>query len=200
ATTPVVTFTGTSENGSTVTVSVDDSDPATPAVVGAAPAGPTGSWSTQLGLSSLRDGALTATAWATDAHGNVGSPTEAAGAKDATAPTARMTAPRRTFTLGAVRASWTGLDAGSGLASAPYDVRWSRAAHGTALGGYHRLASGVATRSLTRTLSPGTTACFQVRSHDAVGNVSHWSAARCTTAVLDDRAMSATPAWSRVSD
>jgi hypothetical protein len=37
---------------------------------------------------------------------------------------------------------------------------------------------------------PGTTYCFSVRSTDAAGNVSSWTAERCAAVPLDDRAAS----------
>jgi large repetitive protein len=195
-----VVFSGTAEPGSTVAVSVDDALSATPPVSGTTPAdGVTGDWSEPLSLSSLSDGTLTATAWATDAFGNVGAVRVVNGTKDTVAPGITLTAPRAPFSLGSVTARWRGSDATSGLAAAPYDVRWARQAHGKALSSYRRLASRVTATALTRTLSAGTMACFEVRAHDRVGNVSAWSVARCSTVALDDAAMTASPAWSRVS-
>ena len=198
---PTVTFTGTAEPGSTVSVSVDDTNPATVPVAATTTAAGGGSWSLPLQLSSLSDGTLTATAWATDGFGNVGSPATADGTKDAVGPTVTLTAPAAGFSLGSVTAKWRAFDLGSGLAAAPYDVRWARAAHGKALGRYQRLATSIAARSITRTLLGGTTACFEVRAHDVFGNVSGWTAPRCRTVALDDKALTAlSSGWTRVSN
>jgi hypothetical protein len=66
------------------------------------------------------------------------------------------------------------------------------------LGGYQRLATGLSATSITRTLLAGTTACFEVRAHDVVGNVSCWTAPRCRTVALDDKALTASAGWTRV--
>src|SRR4051794_10031446 len=196
-----VVLNGTAEPGSTVNLSVDDGNAATTPVHDSATAANTdGTWSKQLSLAMLDDGALTATAWATDTYGNVGLSIVVAGVKDTVAPTVRLTAPRSAFSLGAVTAAWRASDAGSGLTAAPYDVQWARAAHGKALGGYQLLATELHPSSITRTLRPGTTACFEVRAHDAVGNVSGWSAPRCRTIALDDKAMTASAGWTRIRD
>jgi hypothetical protein len=53
------------------------------------------------------------------------------------------------------------------------------------------------TRSLPLGLSPGYQYCFSVRTRDTVGNVGSWSAARCTSVILDDRSLSASRGWTR---
>ncbi|HET7530959.1 MAG TPA: hypothetical protein VFJ98_08380, partial [Mycobacteriales bacterium] len=67
---PTVQLSGTGESGATVSISVDDTVGATPAV----PATTTvtaGNWSKSINLSSLADGTLTATVTQSDAVGNV---------------------------------------------------------------------------------------------------------------------------------
>jgi methionine-rich copper-binding protein CopC len=71
----------------TVTVSVDDTDSSTGAVVGTAPAdGTTGAFSVPLNLSSLKDTALTATVTTVDAHGNAATPVTATAGHDSVSP------------------------------------------------------------------------------------------------------------------
>lgn len=78
---------GTAEGDSVVDVSVDDTDGATAAVTGSTTAATVGgAYSVPVDLTSLSDGAITATATATDAAGNVSNAgTSAASAKDTTA-------------------------------------------------------------------------------------------------------------------
>ncbi|HET7529696.1 MAG TPA: hypothetical protein VFJ98_01925, partial [Mycobacteriales bacterium] len=192
-----VPLAGTGTTGDTVKVLVsDDVHPALAATASVTD----GAWATSLNLSGLDDGPLTISATDVDAVGNGSSPATLTFAKDTVAPHVALTAPRPAFMLGTVRAAWSGSDGGTGLATAPYDVRWARGAHAKSLGGYRSLLTAVAARSTVRSVSAGVTACFEVRAHDAVGNVSDWSGARCSTAALDDRAMSATARWTRARD
>ena len=195
-----VVLSGAAEPGSTVNVSVDDNDGATPATGAITTADSNGLWSTQLPLGGLDDGTLTAVAWATDGFGNVGPTASAHGVKDTVAPSITLAAPRAPFSLGTITARWRASDAGSGLAAAPYDVRWARGAHGKALGSYRVLATGIKATSVTRILSAGTMGCFEVRAHDVVGNMSPWTVARCTAVALDDSAMNASAGWTRAKD
>jgi hypothetical protein len=88
------------------------------------------------------------------------------------------------------------------LASGPVDVRWRTARLGQRLGSWLR-------PSAWQRIDPGTlavgglvdgqTACFSVRSHDAAGNVSAWTAQRCTAVALDDRAMTGSSGTSRIT-
>lgn len=83
-----VTVSGSAEPGSTVDISVDDADGGTSPVAGAATADPvTGAYSKILDLSTLSDGAITATVIATDAAGNASLvPGVGAATKDAGVP------------------------------------------------------------------------------------------------------------------
>jgi hypothetical protein len=195
-----VVLSGLAEPGSTVAVSVDDNDPLTAAVAAVSTADSGGSWSTPVSLDSLDDGTLTASASAMDGFGNVGPTATAHGVKDTVAPSIALSAPRAPFSLGTITARWRASDAGAGLAAAPYDVRWARGAHGKPLGSFRLLASGVTSTSVSRTLAAGTTGCFEVRAHDAVGNVSPWTVARCSVVALDDSAMTASAGWTRAKD
>jgi hypothetical protein len=104
-----------------------------------------------------------------------------------------------TYTLGKATFSWTGTDAGSGVAN--YDVRYRKAAWNGTFGNYTTPAAGTATkaRSLTLATGAGYTYCFSVRAHDAVGNISGWTIDRCTAVPLDDRALSASSGWTRAT-
>ena len=55
-----------------------------------------------------------------------------------------------------------------------------------------------ATSGTSPEIPAGSTACFQVRARDRVGNLSGWSAARCVTRPLDDPALARGGLWSRV--
>ena len=68
-----VDVTGTGEDGATADISVDDTDPDTPAVTASVPV-TTGSYVATLDLSSLSGGTITATVTLTDTAGNVGPP------------------------------------------------------------------------------------------------------------------------------
>ncbi|MDQ1724363.1 MAG: hypothetical protein QOG52_1391 [Frankiaceae bacterium] len=101
---------------------------------------------------------------------------------DRAAPSVALLTPHSAVSLSTtIHATWRGADAGgSGLAT--YDVRFRRAAAHHAYSawsypaGWQRLNARAAT--LTRT-PKGYTYCFSVRSRDAAGNVSAWTAAGC---------------------
>ena len=120
---------------------------------------------------------------------------------DLTAPTAGVRSPSppvkvaRTLTV-----AYTAHDTGGAGVSA-YDVRYRAAAWNTAFHRWVQPAGWQATRAtnVAFALAPGHTYCFSVRAHDAAGNVSAWSTARCTTVPLDDVAMAASSGWRRMS-
>lgn len=86
-------------------------------------------------------------------------------------------------------------DEGSSVAS--YDVRYRRCAPRTLLGPWVAPSSWTGRTSAKGALSltPGCLYCVQVRARDRAGNVSKWSAARCTTRQLDDRSLVASSGW-----
>lgn len=90
--------------------------------------------------------------------------------------------------------SWTAAD-DSGVAS--YDVRYRRAPAASGFGSYTGLRNATTNTSASVTLSPGYTYCFGARARDAAGNISGWSADRCTAAPLGDRSLSAGGTWRR---
>jgi hypothetical protein len=101
------------------------------------------------------------------------------------------------FTLGAITVRWSGTDGGSGVSS--YDVRMRRASPDSGFGKWTSPAAWQqrTSTSLIRAESGGYTDCFAVRARDLAGNVSAWSAQRCTAVAMDDRALSASTGWSR---
>lgn len=121
---------------------------------------------------------------------------------DRVRPTAALTAPTSRVSLGPrLTASWTGADSGgSGLASV--DLRAIRAPYDGPFGSWQAPAS--TQRLLSRSLDvaapdQGWTQCFSTRSRDAAGNVSPWTASRCTAVPLDDRRLLASSGWTKAT-
>ncbi len=116
-------------------------------------------------------------------------------------PTVAVGAPTHLVTrTSTVAASWTGADTGTGVAS--YDLRTERAPYNGAFRAWQYPAAlqRTATRSASvSTTGQGWTTCIAVRSRDVAGNLSAWSAIRCTAVPLDDRALSASAGWSRAT-
>ncbi|MGN6781027.1 MAG: hypothetical protein ACTHJH_05955 [Marmoricola sp.] len=73
-----------------------------------------------------------------------------------------------------------------------YDVRSRVAGPGRALGRWKPYKMLTMATKVSRRVSSGTTACFSFRARDRAGNISRWSAARCSTAPLDDGSLRAT--------
>jgi hypothetical protein len=93
--------------------------------------------------------------------------------------------------------AWSGNDAGSGIGS--FDVRTRRASRrARGFGGFTLLRDHVHATSARLKGVPGTTACFSSRARDAAGNVSPYSAERCTATPLDDRALRRRGSWTRL--
>jgi len=117
---------------------------------------------------------------------------------DTTAPSASLGAPRAALTIGStVAVAWAGADAGSGVDT--FDVRvrtsrWDRAYSGWS---YPSGLQRTSTRSATVPAAAGYSYCFSVRSRDTAGNLSPWTAQRCSARALDDRALAAGAGWSR---
>jgi hypothetical protein len=85
---------------------------------------------------------------------------------------------------------WRGSDVTSGVAS--YDLQYTAASYTGTFGSWVTKLAG--TRAVSWTLSglkPGYEYCIRVRTHDGAGNVSGYSAARCTTRPMDDRSLAA---------
>jgi hypothetical protein len=110
---------------------------------------------------------------------------------DGTAPAVTLHALAPVTLSGSVRLSYAATDAGgSGVASAV--ARYRAAPYGGGFGAFHAL--GAAT---SMPLARGYTYCFSAAATDVAGNVSRWTAERCTVVPLDDRALAASPSWTR---
>lgn len=90
--------------------------------------------------------------------------------------------------------SWHAADSETGVAS--YDVRYRSASQSSRFGGYVRLLHGTRSGDIRFVGRQGSTYCFSVRAADRAGNVSAWSAERCTAIPLDDRALGSVGRWS----
>jgi hypothetical protein len=115
---------------------------------------------------------------------------------DVTAPVSSLSALGATTLTASATVRWAGSDA-VGVRS--YDVRYRTAAWNKALGTYVypvRWQNTTAT-STTQAVGTGALYCFSVRARDAAGNVSGWSAERCTAKPLDDRALTSKGAWTK---
>lgn len=118
---------------------------------------------------------------------------------DTTAPSVTANA-TPVFSLGATASfSYSGSDAGSGLAD--YDVRYRRAAYNSGFGTltYPAAWRNTTSRSVSIAAVKGATFCFSVRSRDRAGNVSPWSTERCTAVALDDRSLASSTGWARAT-
>ncbi|HEX6877696.1 MAG TPA: hypothetical protein VF165_18705, partial [Nocardioidaceae bacterium] len=76
------------------------------------------------------------------------------------------------------------------VAVASYDIAYRLATSGTALSGW-TFRYGLPSGSATVRVAPGGQVCFAGRARDAAGNVSGWSAARCSAVPFDDRSLTA---------
>jgi hypothetical protein len=97
-----------------------------------------------------------------------------------------------------LRVRWTASDLVSTVVGT--DVRYRRA---SALGGaystYRWWRSDTAARSAVLPATPGYRYCFSTRARNQAGAQSVWSAEKCATVPLDDRALAANGSWVRVS-
>ena len=137
---------------------------------------------------------------AVDPSGNESATVSRTWRVDTTAPTLTVTAPTATFTLAtSLVPAWATSDAGAGVAGA--DLRWQRAPFNGTFGTWVYPSSWQGTTATRATLaaSRGYTYCVSGRARDKAGNVSAWSAPRCTAVALDDRSLSASAGWSRTT-
>ncbi len=142
-------------------------------------------------LSGLSGGSHTLAVRVSDPAGNVSPTVSKTWHVDATPPTVALGAVASPLFATTTTLTMAGADSGGSVAS--YDVRERYAGPGGGFSGYvypsvwQRLTSP----RLTVKLTQGFTYCFSARARDAVGNVSPWTAERCTVVVLDDRAFGA---------
>ena len=80
-----------------------------------------------------------------------------------------------------------------------FDVRYRRAAWNGDLGGYLTSRVGTTSASATFTGLAGSTYCFSVRAHDALGSVSPWTTETCTAVPLDDRSLVRSGSWTKAT-
>jgi WD40-like Beta Propeller Repeat len=109
---------------------------------------------------------------------------------DATAPSVMVTAPPNPLLGTGLTLRWTGTDTeGSGIDR--YELRTRYASPYGGFSGYVYPTSwqSLRTTSLAMTLAQGYTYCYSMRARDQAGNIGPWSSERCTTSVLDDRAL-----------
>lgn len=147
---------------------------------------------------SVRSGTHTLEVTATDPFGHVGSAVHTWTA-DATGPVVSMSALPAAVLGTSVTLTYGATDV-SGVAS--YDIRmryarWSSSRYTSYV--QPRAWTGTTVRSITVSPSIGYEYCFSVRARDVFGNVSGWSAERCTLRPLDDRSLVAGAGWSRLS-
>jgi len=95
--------------------------------------------------------------------------------------------------------TWSGSDDSSGVAS--YDVRYQRAPYDGAFHHWRHPAELTDTTQTSGTLllAPGFDYCVETRATDVAGNVGAWSAPQCVARALDDRPLTAGPAWRRLT-
>lgn len=119
------------------------------------------------------------------------SPTEAV--TDTTPPAApTMTKPRRPRTLATtIKVAWEQPEQGV----AGYDLRFRTAPRDATFGDHAFLLTSTLETSTTLEAVTGETYCFSARATDRAGNISEWSAERCTIAPLDDRDLRSSSAW-----
>ena len=120
---------------------------------------------------------------------------------DRVAPTLTMTAPATGYALTtSLTPAWSAKDVGGGVANV--DLRWARAAYN---GGFTSAVypstwqKTTATKATLSGAAPGYTYCFSARARDKAGNLSAWSAPRCSAVALDDRSLTVSTGWSRVT-
>jgi hypothetical protein len=115
---------------------------------------------------------------------------------DTVAPSVQQTAPTVPFTLAtSTLVKWTGTDAVSGIAE--YGVRWQKAPYNANFGAWSTpvVSAASATSRSFGSLARGATYCYGVDATDHAGNVSPWTAGRCTAIPLDDRDLARSAGW-----
>jgi hypothetical protein len=111
-------------------------------------------------------------------------------------PAPRMTGPASAGTAAAkVRFTWFGGYSSSAVST--FDVRYRTAAWNGTYGSWTRPSSWQRTAATGEPLGvkTGHTSCVSVRARNKAGQLSAWSAQRCTARSLDDRALTRSSAW-----
>ncbi|TDO44044.1 WD40 repeat protein [Kribbella sp. VKM Ac-2527] len=117
---------------------------------------------------------------------------------DATGPTARVVAPTYDASTAASATVQVAASDHSGVAS--YDVRYRKASYLSGFGAYVQPWTATTATSVSLPLDAGYEYCTSVRAKDKLGNVGAWSAEKCFSRPMDDRALAApTAGWTRTS-
>jgi hypothetical protein len=118
---------------------------------------------------------------------------------DHTNPTASLTQPSKTVTIStSITLAWNANDTGgSGLDD--FDIRVKSAKFNANFGAFTQPASLQHLTGATKafTAATGTSYCFSVRARDNAGNLSAFSAQKCTMVPVDDKTATASTGWSR---
>ncbi|WP_406832866.1 hypothetical protein ABEG17_08585 [Pedococcus sp. KACC 23699] len=146
----------------------------------------------------LAAGRHTASTRATDPSGQVSAIAQRSWSVDTQAPTITVAALPSTIIGSSLKLAWTVSDRG-GSGVGPVSVRYRSASLNTSYGAltYPATWQAFTGASMTTTLSSGRQYCFSARVRDVAGNTSSWSVERCTSVVLDDRALTASSGWTR---
>ena len=152
-----------------------------------------GAWqacSTSWRPSGLAAGPHSAAVVSVDPAGRRSQPANLTWTVDRTAPAVTMGSLPGVLLGTGLTVGWTGKDSGGGVV-ASYDVRRRYALLGGGWSAYSYPAGwqGRRTAGLPVVLTPGVSYCFSVRARDSVGNVGAFSAERCVSVALDDRAL-----------
>jgi hypothetical protein len=91
--------------------------------------------------------------------------------------------------------AWSAPNSSGTVAS--YDVRYQSASTGGGFSAWTTWQSATTAPTAGFTGTPGSTYCFSARARDAGGNLTRWSASKCTAIPVDDTATSASGTWTR---
>ena len=111
-------------------------------------------------------------------------------------PTASITPLAVYRTTQSIGVRWGGSDNGGPVDS--YDVWYRSAPWNGAFGGYTHWLSGTTATTATLPGSAGRTYCFLARAHAGL-RVSAWTAETCTAVPLDDRSLTRSRGWTRIT-
>jgi len=158
--------------------------------------GAAASCTSPVSLGGLAQGNHSIAVTATDADGNAGSASYQ-WVVDNVAPSVTTTKPSSTTTLSkSIVVAWAGADP-NGVAW--FDVRYTKAAWNGKAGAPVNYKLATRSTSATFTGTPGYEYCFSVRARDQAGNTSAYSSAKCTAIPLDDRSLTASSGWKKLS-
>jgi hypothetical protein len=117
---------------------------------------------------------------------------------DASGPVSRIVAP--TFDVSTLSAATVQFAASDATGAVSYDVRYRKASFLSSFGAYVQPWTNITTTAVNLSLDAGYEYCVSVRAKDRLGNVGAWSAEKCFSRPVDDRAMAApTAGWTRTS-